>query len=198
MDFAGKVARFCHLEFVDPSRPSLTSSSYKHTNRVYIYQERLQRFVVSPELRSMTNDVEKAWVKYPAPPPGLNGTDIVILMLCSMSYTINPISFPWEGATHLTFQRLWRLIERMSLDSGSRYLISALESRCALGYSTYYDIAGDPMKDEPDKIITRAGGLMMDLRRAVTRPPTSMCSASYMLDDTEVISFLAVSTFKKT
>lgn len=52
------------------------------------------------------------------------------------------------------------------------------------------------MKDEPDKIITKAVDLVSDLRKAVTRPPASMCDASYVLDDTEVISFLAMSTFK--
>nr|CCA27709.1 AlNc14C642G12325 [Albugo laibachii Nc14] len=81
-------------------------------------------------------DVEQSWVNYPAPPGGFNACDILCMMLCADAYTFNRISFAWEGATDLTFQRLWRLAERICrMSVESRVMMALLDGRSMYGYS---------------------------------------------------------------
>lgn len=88
-------------------------------------------------------DVEQSWVGYPPPPRDFSACDIVCIMLCSSTYTFNRTSFPWEGATELTFQRLWRLAERIcKMSVESTVMTVLLQGRTMYGYSMSRSLPG--------------------------------------------------------
>lgn len=127
----------------------------------------------------------------------MKGVDIVVLMLVSYSYSVNPFTFPWNGATHATFQRLWRLIERISFDTDDTLIKSATGSRCVVGYSTSHELTSSAIKEYSRTLGAKATHMITDLRKEMKSAPVRMGQAMYVTSEIDVACYLALSGIRK-
>lgn len=98
-------------------------------------ETRLRRLCCELNLRAFEVSLNKAWVPHPKPPAGLSCLDVGILLLSSEGYCITPHTFPWELATDVTYQALWKLMLRITTsDADCAFIAASLLGRSLQGY----------------------------------------------------------------
>lgn len=93
------------------------------------------------ELSFLSEKLGVAWLSFPPTRPGISPLDVGRYALESPSYTFAPKVEEWPGASHIHFQRLWRVLIRISKYSifGSR-LELLINGRNDQGYTTYHGL----------------------------------------------------------
>lgn len=121
-----------------------------------------------PNIHYARRLINSAWVKIPAPPPGLEAIDIVIIMLASEGYSFNPRSFAWSMATDATFATVWKLIRRSAtIDVHAHFLDAYTSHRDGTAYSHFHGITSTETHYYPP-LLEASPGLYAELERLRT------------------------------
>ncbi|KAJ3219737.1 hypothetical protein HK099_004577 [Clydaea vesicula] len=133
-----------NLMSLDVSRISLLSDICIFTGNISI-DENATILAIDPKRLEIANeeisdristDLTNRWIGLPTIPNGFNVKDIYIILLSSVSYTMNPDTVYWDKSSNETYASMWRILHRIAaqMRDSSPSLISLIAGRSASAY----------------------------------------------------------------
>ncbi|KAI9327950.1 hypothetical protein DFJ73DRAFT_904608 [Zopfochytrium polystomum] len=90
----------------------------------------------------MEGEITKAWIGYPRPPEQFRPIEILMLLISSKRYTMNPSTFNWEASNHTHYISLWRFITKFAYTHPmGELIVPAMLGQSPVDYCTTHGIS---------------------------------------------------------
>jgi len=96
---------------------------------------RLGTTTTTDQIIALDNEASRSWAVLPEPPDGLSRGQLLMRLLNSQGYSMNPRTYSWPGSTDLTYQSLWYICVKLGSRGHLSHLVHLLTAgRSSEGY----------------------------------------------------------------